>query len=266
MMELENLTRREFFEIGGRIAASSALSELVPAEIFAQRNDRYAQAYLEAIFSPIKRQEWINMRAPKNGLPPYVRSVDYATPDILRDLREKNIFVPPPIALMSVIAEENEKMGKGTKSRILIHDAIFINANRKYQEFANDPGFIKDWEIILSNQLLDYHFNIAKYTSEGLPKYPIEKFYGLNGVLNTGLFRIAIQILSAHSEYSSLAQNSRFRSSRFLQRYNSLLLRDAMGFYNALSLPQIANGMDINFINQLRKDLNPEVLYKTKSR
>ena len=105
MMNLEGkLSRREAIaESAKTIAAAFVLPKLKPLEIFVPQKDKAVEVYKAAELSASKRTEWVNLRFPKSELPPYILSIDYATPELLRQPIFRNGPIPYPGAYTKTV-------------------------------------------------------------------------------------------------------------------------------------------------------------------
>lgn len=209
--------------------------------------------------------------------PPYVVSVEYATPEILRELKEKLGFVPPEKGYATVVPVDKnnkikgikgtpvEQIGKGVRSKVYVFPRAFLDLYNLYPQLERPfpkPTLYPDMEAILLNGIFQNEFVDAKHLDSGIPDYPIESFRGAKGQVNYKLYTTVLDLLSNKSEYIGLLRNPRMRTSMFMQLFADEFPGIVeMLYYNRLFEKELIADMDKAFIGRLRHEFHPMKLF-----
>lgn len=280
-MSLDELTRRKF---GAAILYGAALPTLIlPPEAAAQQSGLNALAqshpFLEASQgSPVAKQKYIDSLVGEKK-PEEVAFIDFATPEVLADLKARYGYEPPRGAVFAVLpldktyngkeiklATSDEQIGRGIKSGVLIYDEFFVNLlqnpliRMRYRTPESRQLFYNDTEAILKNKIYRSAFVQAGYMKKGIPGYPIEIFRESTGRINERLYVGLSELLSLSEEYNGLIQNPRFYKSAVIQA-SAYVLKKA-GERSWLLLSNSATKQTSPaLLERLRHDTNLEKLF-----
>ena len=271
MMNLEGkLSRREAIaESAKTIAAAFVLPKLKPLEIFVQQKDKAVEVYKAAELSASKRTEWVNLRFPKSELPPYILSIDYATPELLRQPIFRNGPIPYPGAYTKTVFYRQGDHARGAKGRVLVFDGPFTTLIKNFTRYSQSPDFYRDMEFIASNHILKNIFVVNGRIFEGsVAGYPVERFRFPDGVPNNRLYQDILIMYGNKSEFDTLKQEDSKRrgGSQILRKHMETLFTNASKNYSILLNNPLIRGMDTSLIQSLRRDFEPSKLYGTLPR
>jgi len=219
-------------------------------------------SYQYALQNDGARQDYAKLF--EKGKPPYVQSIDYATgADIAELMQQSHIPIGllelffPPDAVAKALALDPEKLGKGTYSRVLILPGSFSDDYKVVDEDQkNDLG------LIIANAIKKHEFIHAAHYFRGFREYPLENFTDANGDFNIFLFNAVTEIQAHLSEHKGLKGEARKARSGLFDLYRDNLPNEAQMYYNWLLDPEIVGNMNPEFIDRLRKELNPKALFK----
>jgi len=248
----QRLSRRNLLKYC--LLSSGAIAEpFLPSIAFA-----HDLSFMETLMSDHKKQDYINQKI-KGKKPKCVISVDYATQNMLEELKEKHKYEPKE-GVTAVTFPVVGELGKGAKSRVYVFEALF---DRVYRQISS---LHKDIEIMIVNGLVNNQFVHAKYFNQGIPQYPIDLFIDFNGRFNNTLYTSLIDILSLSSEYIGLLENKRTQHSRFLQGRAVDSVKSARGAYSKIFNPDTLHYMNTKLMKRIEIDFNPARLFPQQAR
>ena len=214
-------------------------------------DDNAKQAFLD---------EAIKGKNPTIKKPHFVSSVDYATAQILDELRTEFNFMPSENTLGITLLDSKEatKLGRRAITRIIIFKAWFRSPH-DIQLFDGDPQLYEDLEIIVKNNLSNGLFAQAKLYHYGMPDYQIESFKKVDGKVNANLYKSLIELFSISSEYIGLINHQKFGERRALRDYAILLKKAGYAMHRSLFSKQY--GMDPKLMEKLKDDFDPSKFF-----
>lgn len=243
------IKRRSLLKIVFRLGLGTLAASLVqPPIVKAQRKSNS-----DTLTTDAEKQNYIDTTMV--GKKPDYITVEFTTPQILQELKEKYDYTPPKGVFGVTIPVDLDKVGKGADSKVYVFDSFF----ELYNQF---PQFRKDLEFMLRNYLVNHEFVHAKHLKYGISDYPIDLFKDSDGNLNKKLYEAVTEIIANRAEYITLLEDDRIKSSRFLRNIASEARGLAKGYYNTFSDPQATKNMNKDFIERLKQDLDPTKLFK----
>ena len=147
-------------------------------------------SFVEAFDNPSKREKWLNSLENRA----YVDKKITTQEDLIQ-LKRKLDYSPPKDAFAATIAEQEEMIGRGSKSTLYVYDTCF---NKDYSTFKEGLGIVVE-NVINNHELIhsDHYFS-------GIPGYPIGLFKKSNRSFNVPLFMSISEIIAHKREYDKL--------------------------------------------------------------
>lgn len=261
------LTRREFLK-GALAGTASALAGLSnPLSAFSHDLTRR-----EAVFSSDEEKQHFIDKIVRGKGQYYVISVEYATPNILKELKEKFEYEPNEKRLFEVFPVDLNQndvfsrpdystLGRGTKSKIYVFNKAFYSLTDLGISDLN-PEAHQDVEDIVTNSIIYGALVQAMLINNGIPGYPIHTFKNSNGEINFKLYFGFIELLSESAQYEGLINNPRFYKRIMLRQYASKLMQKGYEHHNSLLNAPLTADMDKELTDSLRKKFDPRKLFK----
>lgn len=224
--------------------------------------------FVETQIGHSKKREFLDQIVGRK--PDYVDAIEIADEEPKLQL---NVLKSSYAATMPV---DSTKIGKGTRSRILVFkrafgelnyppylggdkfagESVIYSPDRFKFSILDNAEMAADLEFIVKNDILHGQFSAAKHLSQGIYGYPITMFYDSAGNFNFELFIGAISALSAYEKYKALKPLVSDTKDSQLKFELKLFRNEISLFHNLLSYPEFTGKIDPAFIQKLRWDFN----------
>lgn len=276
MSKLEEITRREFCKAGVAAGVIMFIEEVTAQAALGQRIISYKEAVHDP--NPVKIQDFLNQEF-FGKIPDYVSSVEFATPALLKELKQDYGFEPNSAnyAFALPFTDESgktviptlEQRYKKAKSRVIVTQngfvlphiffrvSLFLNPHRTPSVSTEDT--YTDAQIIFLNGVRS-QFEAARIYYEGLKGYPIEEFKDKHGRVNSELYKTLAELLVASAEYIGLISHPRFVKSKVMY-YHLYETKKLWSNNYASALAKHEPLMSKQHIDRIKKDFNPEFLF-----
>ena len=222
---------------------------------------RLRQAYLDEITDGRKPHEVI--------------SVQYATPDVLSELRGINGYVRTgggdviPIDLVStggkITPAPWQQIGEGVQSRLFVFPEEIQNPAQLYpnlSELRSIPDLFEDMGAVVRNLVSPGQFTAARLFNKGIPGYKNQMFLDSNTEFNHELFQCVVQLLSGWERVTDLVKNPRSVNSQLMQNYAvNLAKKIERRYIDVLLNPDVTRNMDPDVISSMQRDFRPKTAY-----
>ncbi|MBL7056588.1 hypothetical protein ISS07_06765 [Candidatus Woesearchaeota archaeon] len=189
--------------------------------------------------------------------PDFVTSVDYATDEILEKLKNKLGYVPPDGAWAKSLPLELNLTGAGSRTRIFLLPQAF---SEKYKMAPKNRK--EDIGMAVSNVISSHEFSHAEHYFEGFEDYPHNRFIDNDGNLNQRVFGAADELLAHKAEYDGLKSQKKKSRTSFFDLYLSSISQQASRYYSWLFEEKFVSGLDPKFVDSLRENLDPKLLFR----
>ena len=173
------------FATAGLFAVSAGVSTLY--------ENIHAPSFTEAFDNPFKRDRWLSNLESR----PYANK-KIATSEDLLELKRNLDYTPPKDAFAAAIAEQEEIVGRGSKSTLYIYETCF---NNDFTPFKKGLG------IIVENVINNHELIHADHYFSGIPGYSINLFKKTDGSFNIPLFMSISEIIAHRNEYEKLVES-----------------------------------------------------------
>lgn len=251
--------------VGLQLFAGHSIAE---AAQYAQPEKRKI-LFVETEIGPSKKREFMDQLVGRK--PDYVDTIEIVN----EEPEQQNVNFTKTL-YAATVPVDSTKVGKGTKSRILVfktafgendyppslggnmfaEESVIYSADRSRFLIPLDSIKASDLELIVRNDILHGQFSAAKYFRDGIDEYPIAMFHDSTGIFNSELFKNFVLARSSYEKYKALKPLVKSDSNRDLKFQLKLFKVVIALFYDSLSYPEFIGKMNPSFIQKLKDDFD----------